>query len=239
MNSNCALACRSCLHLDYIYRCPIDSSKDVLKAKELNSLFERIVSIPGFLEHGNKVISKPMIFKSNERKINEQNKEDPWLLKFDNFLSSKECDQLVKHGGRIGFNKMDNTWCDENCTNDSIVQKLVSKISKVVGIPSQNFETIHFSKRGEKMRTTYPPRHDYIDYHDEKQYGPRILSFFVFLNDVQDGGGKSFKYINGQAVRPRRGRALLWSNVLIGDFNFLKANRMVHEGLEVRKGIGK
>jgi len=46
--------------------------------------------------------------------------------------------------------------------------------------------------------------------------GPRILTFFLYLSDVADGGTTDFTDLD-LSVAPKRGRALLWPSVLDAD----------------------
>jgi prolyl 4-hydroxylase len=69
----------------------------------------------------------------------------------------------------------------------------------------------------------------------DRQCGPRILTFFLYLNDVEEGGGTHFPPL-GLTVEPKRGRALLWPSIYNADP--LEADeRMNHEALPVEKGI--
>mmetsp|Transcript_16723 Transcript_16723/g.36275 ORF Transcript_16723/g.36275 Transcript_16723/m.36275 type:complete len:84 (+) Transcript_16723:571-822(+) len=51
--------------------------------------------------------------------------------------------------------------------------------------------------------------------HFNKLYGPQILNFFLYLNDVEDGSGTRFNYLCFMA-KPKRGTALVWPS-LTGD----------------------
>lgn len=68
----------------------------------------------------------------------------------------------------------------------------------------------------------------------DRPFGVRILTFFMYLSDVE-GGETSFPR-PGLKVKPKVGRAVLWPNVLNEDpnANDLQAD---HEALPVRKGI--
>lgn len=46
--------------------------------------------------------------------------------------------------------------------------------------------------------------------------GPRILTFFIYLTDVELGGETYFPSL-GIDVKPKKGRALLWTNVQDGN----------------------
>lgn len=70
----------------------------------------------------------------------------------------------------------------------------------------------------------------------------RILTFFLYLNDVCDeedksecGGGTGFPEL-GITVQPKKGSALLWPSVLDAKPNE-KDERTDHEALAVKKGI--
>jgi hypothetical protein len=62
---------------------------------------------------------------------------------------------------------------------------------------------------------SYKRHHDFLQYHQEEaqQYGDRILTVFLYLNDVEEGGATSFPELNLTVV-PKAGRALIWPNVL-------------------------
>jgi prolyl 4-hydroxylase len=65
--------------------------------------------------------------------------------------------------------------------------------------------------------------------------GVRILTLFLYLNDVEEGGETRFSDLDIN-VRPRRGRAILWPSVLNEDPN-VKDFRTEHEALAVLKGV--
>merc|ERR1711966_140892 len=51
----------------------------------------------------------------------------------------------------------------------------------------------------------YRQHHDYIGHQRDRRSGPRVLTFFLYLSDVEEGGATNF---------PKLGRALLWPSVL-------------------------
>jgi len=136
-------------------------------------------------------------------------------------------------------------WCqDDTCMDDPIVQRIERKIGLTTGIVDENYyENLQLLK--------YVPGQYYKEHHDEQgdcyqdRYepdGPRILTFFLYLNDVEQGGETRFTDIFGDDtgayidVQPKRGRALLWpsmrnNNVLAYDV------RTFHAALEVKKGM--
>jgi hypothetical protein len=77
--------------------------------------------------------------------------------------------------------------------------------------------------------------HDYGFYHLERQFGPRIITFFLYLNDVDEGGETEFPLL-GLKVTPKKGKALLWPSVL--DEDPLQIDyRTRHGALTVTKGV--
>ena len=61
--------------------------------------------------------------------------------------------------------------------------------------------------------------------------GPRILTFFLFLSDVSDGGEREFVDLDIR-VQPKRGRALLWVNTLNTNPDRID-NRTAHQDLPI------
>lgn len=64
--------------------------------------------------------------------------------------------------------------------------------------------------------------------------GPRILTFFLYLSDVEEGGETNFPSL-GIAVKPKKGRALLWPSTLDNNLEALDI-RTLHEAKPVIKG---
>ena len=65
--------------------------------------------------------------------------------------------------------------------------------------------------------------------------GPLILTFFLYLSDVEEGGETAFPTL-GLTVKPKRGRALLWpgvSDLQPGSID----HRTLHEARPVIRGM--
>ena len=67
--------------------------------------------------------------------------------------------------------------------------------------------------------------------------GPRVLTFFMYLNDPEAGGETAFPSINGGLkVSPKLGHAILWPSTL--DEKPMSADgRTDHEAMPVHAGI--
>jgi prolyl 4-hydroxylase len=81
----------------------------------------------------------------------------------------------------------------------------------------------------------YRNHHDYINYGKDRQHGVRILTVFLYLNEVEAGGGTKFDKLD-ITVTPKRGRALFWPSVLNSSPHD-KDGRTSHEALPVEAGI--
>ena len=80
----------------------------------------------------------------------------------------------------------------------------------------------------------YDTHHDYGADDIGLACGPRILTFFLYLSDVEEGGETSFPTLN-ITVKPKKGRALLWPSTLDEDPEQMDA-RTMHAALPVIKG---
>jgi prolyl 4-hydroxylase len=224
-------------------RCPMDP--DALEAfaepGDMSKMFERIAYSPEFEQFQPVVVSKPP--------------EGPWMLLFENIISDEEAERLIELGGNRGYERSadvgkenedgtftqnvnagrtsTNAWCMQECMDDPIAQSVVQLIEDITGIPSDNAENLQLL-RYEKSQF-YQTHSDYIPYQIDRPCGVRILTFYMYLNDVEEGGGTEFPYLN-LTVTPKRGRAALWPSVLDSDPN-KKDYRTNHQALPVVKGV--
>ena len=75
----------------------------------------------------------------------------------------------------------------------------------------------------------------YLMYNFGRRCGPRILTFFLYLSDVEEGGATNFVGLK-LPVKPKKGRALLWPSVL--DSNPMEKDpRTDHEAQDVIQGV--
>lgn len=128
-------------------------------------------------------------------------------------------------------------------------------IFNVSSIPSNNYESFQLLNYGPNQ--FYRSHHD-SSMRDDTPPGPRILTFFLYLSDVEEGGETvserfclllmcgalpchliivSIQHFNklGLSVKPKKGRALVWPSVIDSDPNFWD-KRMFHEARDVIKG---
>jgi prolyl 4-hydroxylase len=109
----------------------------------------------------------------------------------------------------------------------------MERIENITGIPEANSENLQILQY-EKSQF-YQTHNDYIGYQKERPCGVRVLTFYFYLADVEEGGGTNFPKLN-MTVQPKRGRAVLWPSVNDADPN-TKDARSDHQALPVIKGV--
>jgi len=191
----------------------------------MNSLFENLIADQDTVRYSPVMHTK--LSTNNER-------DSSWIVQLDDFISKKECEYFIELWNQLKLNQPETNivWCNDSCYSDKIYNDVIERISKIFkykSIPTTNFENALL----EKYTANYDsPKHvDFSEEHTEKQYGPRILTFFIFLNNVTKGGGKLYK---NKKIVPQSGRALLWSNVLNHDLT--QSSNMLHQTIGVTEG---
>eukprot|EP00804_Cyclotella_cryptica_P017815 CCRYP_001224-RC/>CCRYP_001224-RC protein AED:0.17 eAED:0.17 QI:97/1/1/1/1/1/4/304/518 len=260
MQLNCAPACQTCDLLDIKHRCPIEPGNEVIwKPGDLNGLFENIVDNADgsgeYLHYNPKALSRPQIRRDGTHAPNTE-KDGPWIVLLDNFVSEEEADRLVAIGKQQGYERSadvgkekpdgshealvsdsrtsHNTWCQEpSCYDDPLVKPVIDRIANVTKTEVRNSEYLQLLQY--EPGQYYKQHHDYIGHHLDMPCGVRILTLFIYLNDVEEGGGTSFP-IPGVVVTPKKGSAVLWPSVR-DDEPEQKDWRTDHEALPVIKGL--
>lgn len=180
----------------------------------------------------------------------------PWIITFDNFISADEAQTLIDLGHEAGYERSrdvgaqkfdgsfdgqestrrtsENAWCSamKGCRQHAVVQRIMNRMAEVLGIPVENSEDLQLLKY--EVGQFYRAHHDYIHYQKDRQCGPRILTFFLYLSDVEAGGGTHFPKL-GHTIEAKRGRALLWPSILDSDPS-KEDSRTTHEALSVEVG---
>mmetsp|Transcript_32732 Transcript_32732/g.49327 ORF Transcript_32732/g.49327 Transcript_32732/m.49327 type:complete len:452 (+) Transcript_32732:87-1442(+) len=221
---------------------------------DLNTLFTSWATDPKFKEYEPVVLSSPtgvVDGKPGDKKTN-----DPWVITFDKFLTSAEADALVRGGESIGFERStnqgavndlgeqervvsttrtsSNAWCVQQCENQPEVRSVSRRIEDVTGVPQKNYESFQILNYG--VNEFYRMHHDSSG-SENVPPGNRILTFFLYLSDVEEGGETQFNKlgVKGLKVKPKKGRALIWPSVK-DDNPHTWDPRMYHEAMPVIKG---
>mmetsp|Transcript_18858 Transcript_18858/g.18977 ORF Transcript_18858/g.18977 Transcript_18858/m.18977 type:complete len:395 (-) Transcript_18858:129-1313(-) len=238
MIMNCPQSCNACHLRDPKVRCThkfLNVSHDpIFRMGDLEAMFQRIVR-----EY------------SSKYKVNVLSKS-PWVVTFDDFMTDEECDALINtvdewerstdtgetnalgETGRVlsSGRTSSNAWCRTECEQDPDVQNVMARIEEVTTVPKNHYESFQILKYtvGQK----YSTHHDSDESDNNIPCGPRILTFFLYLSDVEEGGETSFPTL-GISVKPKKGRALLWPSVLNHWPNRVDG-RTTHEAKPVIKG---
>ena len=204
------------------------------------------------------VFSRPQASSWNaiSREIDKEN--PPWVIVLDNFTTPEECKKMIQLGHEEGYERSkdvghtqkfdgsfdavqsrgrtsENAWCSERsgCRNDPIIQDVMNRIGRILDIDPRNSEDLQLLKY--EKGQFYNSHHDYIQHQKDRQCGPRILTVFMYLNEVEAGGGTRFTDLD-ITVTPKVGRVLIWPSVYDSD-PMEKDPRMTHEAMPVEAGI--
>ena len=121
-----------------------------------------------------------------------------------------------------------NTWI--NLEYNKITEKISKRVSKITNLPWINQEDIQILKYdiGDYYKCHYD---NYGGKDNNGKSGPRIYTFFIYLNDVEKGGETFFPNVDLK-FKPKKGMAILFKNNL-GDNNHPCS---LHEGVPPMSG---
>jgi prolyl 4-hydroxylase len=211
-----------------------------LKNLTINQMFQRIED-GMFDQHKPEVLSK-----------------DPWIVYFDEMITPKMADDLVQafHDSGEDFaasSELDlpegegaltarrtslSMFCNtEVCQNDPRVLAVHEAVGNVTGLPLSNQEYMQVVKYN--IGQYYVKHHDTSATYSRSANGHRIYTMFLYLHDVEpDAGGEtSFPDhpMPDMKVRPKKGGAALWTNVVPDDPD-REDFRTMHEALPLKSG---
>jgi prolyl 4-hydroxylase len=257
MQLQCAPVCQACELMDFDLRCNLDpDAVDALYPGDLDRLYESITANSAFEQYGLKVLSRPSYAPGDTAETTDY-QLGPWIVVFENAVTDEEADRIIELGGKVGFTKsVTNTvgvkekdgtptalgdprrtsttaWCQYDCTEDPTVRRVMNRIATITSIAETNFEPLQILKYEKDQ--FYKTHNDYAGDKKNRPPGVRILTFYVYLSDVDEGGGTHFPELN-LTVTPKKGRAVLWPSVLNDEPNSLES-RTDHEALAVDRGV--
>lgn len=169
--------------------------------------------------------------------------DSPWVVTFDNFLTDNESASMIKLVDKSWtrsqsplLTEEENgwySWCRRaHCNQNDTIISVVNKIQEITNIPIPNYEYFNIVRYEEGQ--SRPLHQDMEPRHIHLPMGPRILTFLLYLSDVEEGGETAFPTL-GIAIKPKRNRVLLWPNALGADSN-LQDTRTFHESKKLIKG---
>lgn len=257
MNVLCPPVCQSCDMLLVENRCPLDpEAMDAWQHPgDLNKMFERITTHPDIaMMYEPHVVSRPQLLPG-DTEATASYKLGPWIITLEDVVTEEEANRLIELGTKEGFErsadigepKIDgtfemvfsenrtstNAWCQNECYNDTAAKSVMERIQNITNIQESNSEFLQLVRYEDGQY--YRQHHDYNGKQIQRQPGVRILTVFLYLNDVIEGGGTNFPKLN-ITVLPKRGRAVIWPNVLNEDPN-VEDSRTDHQALPVVRGI--
>jgi len=173
--------------------------------------------------------------------------ENPKILMIDDFLTDDHCELMIKLAKEQGLERStttgemgadgkfhrpvddsrtsSNSWCFNTCFSNPIVNEVDKLIEYITLRPKKNME--HYQLLHYESSQEYREHHDYI--HDQAlmSQGPRQMTFFLYLNDVPEGGETHFMKL-GIKVKPKKGRAVLWPNIYFDKDGKNENNKRMH-----------
>lgn len=147
----------------------------------------------------------------------------PVLIEVGNFLKDNESQQIID----VCHNKFERSlagtgvtesrtseqcWCNTpDCTEKSIIKSVEERASKLLNINYSHAEYMQVLKYSPGQY--YKVHHDQNSGHDSIQ-GPRIITFFMYLNTLEEGAGGETEFPNlNVSIRPKKNSAVLWNSI--------------------------
>ena len=177
----------------------------------------------------------------------------PPIRIFENVFSQKECKKIIKlatpnlkrstmgAAKEVGTQRTSSTtWLNTNKL--PCLMRVSKMVEELTGMPMNCQEDWQFLKYepGQEYKPHYdacsPTTADYkacLQEEANRGWGKRVFTFFIYLNDVEEGGHTRFPKLDVN-IYPKRGKAALWHN-LIADRS-LAHPLAEHAGTPPKKG---
>ena len=157
----------------------------------------------------------------------------PPIKYFENVFTPEECKQIIEYAkpklvrsqlddGNNAYGKERTSWqCWVNPSELPCLQKGSQFVAKVTGLPVENQEDwqVLRYKPGQEYKSHFdaanPAAADYegvIERDRQRGCGRRVYTFFIYLNNVEEGGETDFPKL-GIKIKPKPGKAALWHNL--------------------------
>ena len=238
MIMNCPVACGACHLRNQDVRCVRENmnmtTDPIYRPGDMLRMYESLVDRFEDRYTVNVLSSSPYVvviedFLSNDEIRTLINTVKGWQRSTD----SGEINKLGQSGSKLSEGRTSSTsWCDGDCESSSYVQNLYKKIEELINIPRSHFESFQVLRY--EIGQRYESHHDYGLGDKYSSAGPRILTFFLYLSDVEEGGETQFPAL-GISIKPKKGRAVLWPSVCDHDLH-LRDARTMHEAQPIVAG---
>jgi prolyl 4-hydroxylase len=255
MDTHCCPVCWSAAQLAFLQRCPMDPNvPNAWKRGDVNRFFHNLTTDENYIKYEPHVWSRPSYLPGDTSESADY-KVGPWIVTLENVVTEEEAEILIEWGETYGWERstdggamqLDGTsestlirgrrsrqaWCNGSCYMDPIVKRILKRLSDITNIQesySDYLQLLRYEPGG-----FYHTHHDSHDFQVYSATGHRILTFYTYLSDVEEGGGTNFPKLN-ITVTPKRGRALIWPNVKDEDPNVWD-KKTKHQALPLIKGM--
>ena len=256
MTTHCCPICEFMDDLRTYIDCPIDpdAKTHYTQPGQVSETFVSLLSNLTQLNLEYTVHSAPLGTIPNDL-VDYEYKRGPWIVTIEDFVSQQERETLIGHGERLGYELSTDgfmledgttgvgpvpwrssyeTFCyDSQCYDDPIIVSLLDRIYQVLGIPTENSDWLQLLR----YRTSqhYDVHQDYHTHQVHMTPGARVVTWYMYLSDVEEGGQTQFPFVDVR-VQPKRGRVAVWSN--IRDDAPLEEDLLArHQALPVEKGL--
>jgi prolyl 4-hydroxylase len=167
-----------------------------------------------------------------------------------NFLSSEECDKIISISKDKGLedsilysDKKDNL--DKNIRNskqawlydedNELIKSISEKVAKLINMPIENQEALQVVNYG--VGGKYDPHYDACIVGTcermNKNGGARYKTVLVYLNDVEEGGGTYFPYLD-KTVKAEKGKVVIFQSTELISQDVIRESK--HGGNPIIKG---
>jgi len=160
---------------------------------------------------------------------------DPWIMYFDKFLSDEQVDALHQAMADIGASfsesyelstskenarkrrTSDTLFCPwERCFTDDRILEIHRTVAKITGLHVNCHELAQIVRY--RAGQFYVTHQDTSNDYGRAAHGHRIYTMFAYLTDVPlDAAGETHFPKLGLKVPPKKGAAVLWTNVKAHD----------------------
>jgi prolyl 4-hydroxylase len=170
-------------------RCPIDpNAPEAWGPGDLDEMFTKLTAEPYLSKYSVEILSSPST-------------GGPWVLTLDDVVSEEEAERLIELGATQGYKRSTdvgkilpdgnfeekvstgrtstNAWCNDECGNDEVAQRVAHRISNFTGIDDANSEYLQLLKY--EPGQFYKTHHDYIAHEENRQQGKSLWFRYRWL----------------------------------------------------------
>ena len=178
----------------------------------------------------------------------------PPIKRYENLFTDEECQQIIDMArpklkrSTLGVNietgnqrTSHQAWLHR--TSLPCLERCSEQVAKITGLPADNQEkwqvlryeagqqyTPHFDACSEDTDEFQ----DCVANEQNVGWGKRAYTFFIYLNDVEEGGETYFTRLN-KGFKPKKATAILWNNLT--DDKSKAHPYSKHAGMPVKKGV--